>query len=747
MANYPYLNDKNFLKKLDLEPYKKQFVRILVLDFKKESVIASIEGKATSGTCNLSGTSSMRRTASCSLVVDPNGILYAGQTSPKTYANITDVQNLISINKKVRIEVGFTNTLAELGDEYYPSCDVIWFPLGVYVIKTANISKNNSGINISLTLNDKTALLNGDMGGTIPAGTVFSESEEYNLAGTERETKKLLIKDIIRKVLVEFGGEDPNNIIITDIDDHILKVMKWIGKTPLYFITEEGDKRYALTKPENIKRYETYNYGQDIGYINAEFIYPGTLECNAGETVATILDKIKNTLGNFEWFYDINGKFIFREIKNYLYTAASGNFLNAQEADYLSIANDTISVYEFTKENGSLLSSISSSPQYKDIKNDFIVWGTTKTVTGADKPIHYHLAFDKKPTLSTNPYLCLVYKDYRKLQQVLVLKEGENFEVWKSGTVFSDPDMYYLKVEAPTSQGELGTVKVIHWDDEKKMYRVFTDCTVCFIQPIDWRVELYLQGLSANKQTFTQNPYAAELNAEWPKLWNALGGKKSTPKEWQYGDSASETISLNVYNGAMWQDLDKSNYVYWLDFLEGSEGGDQSLSQFNVNNIGRRTKVVTENSTNCIFPVPVPNYILIEADGDTQEEIELANEKGQEVIQVSSEIYQKLSLGGGQNDAYTKVKELLAQHTQYNESITLSTIPIYYLEPNLRITVFDNTTGTHGDYLIKSMSLPLAVNGTGNITATKTVTRSQDRQDSATSVLGKCILGIMRLGQ
>ena len=69
-----YLEDKNFLKELDLEERKKQYVRITVLDFKTELPIAAIEGKATGGTVNLNGSSSVRRVMSCSLLVGPEGI-------------------------------------------------------------------------------------------------------------------------------------------------------------------------------------------------------------------------------------------------------------------------------------------------------------------------------------------------------------------------------------------------------------------------------------------------------------------------------------------------------------------------------------------------------------------------------------------------------------------------------------------------------------------------------------------------
>jgi hypothetical protein len=36
------------------------------------------------------------------------------------------------------------------------------------------------------------------------------------------------------------------------------------------------------------------------------------LIANAGETVVSILEKIKNILGNYEYFYDIDGNFVFQ---------------------------------------------------------------------------------------------------------------------------------------------------------------------------------------------------------------------------------------------------------------------------------------------------------------------------------------------------------------------------------------------------------------------------------------------------
>ena len=108
--NYPYLKDKAFLKELDLSILKELFIKINVLDW-NERPIAAIEGRSTGGTINLDGKSSVRRTASVNMIADD------------TINDITNTKNLISINKKVAIELGLLNTTFEYSD--YP---IIWFP-------------------------------------------------------------------------------------------------------------------------------------------------------------------------------------------------------------------------------------------------------------------------------------------------------------------------------------------------------------------------------------------------------------------------------------------------------------------------------------------------------------------------------------------------------------------------------------------------------------------------------------------
>ena len=117
-----------------------------------------------------------------------------------------------------------------------------------------------------------------------------------------------------------YGDEDLNRIIIEDIDEEVKQVVKWIGADALHRYDNKNDKNTVIFSEAPIDKDNDiiYNYGYNIGYIYTPFTYPGELIGAAGQTVCDILDTIRDTLGNFEYFYDIDGNFIFREIKNYL---------------------------------------------------------------------------------------------------------------------------------------------------------------------------------------------------------------------------------------------------------------------------------------------------------------------------------------------------------------------------------------------------------------------------------------------
>lgn len=665
---YEYLKNSAFLKKIDEMPLKEQFVKIIVLDF-LENPITEIQGKVTSGSINLNGSSAVRRTANLSMVADDAN------------NDIRSVNNLLSINKKIKLEIGFTNMTSDY--QQYP---IIWFPLGIYVIITPSIVHNNTGINISLQLKDKMCLLNGDCGGTLPASITFHEtSYEDDKGNTVIERTK--VYSLIQELVNHWGKEQLGKIIISDIDTRIKKVMKWTGSTPLYMgtITSENEVQYDVTT--NLETatqqwgtaFKTYDTEQDVGYIYTDFVYTDDLIGNAGDSVCTILDKVKSYLGNYEYFYDIDGNFIFQEIKNYLNTSkATVDIQNLSNSDYLTDFSNGKSVYTF--DESKLNTSFTMNPQYNMIKNDYVIWGIRTTSDNAKISIRYHLAIDKKPQVG-NTYIVYLYEDDDVIKAKKLIECNYLNDFPSKGTY----GLYYL---------DKSTQKVYTWING---YVEQTKGKIKTIVTKDWRTELYLAGTNASNLGLDSNDYYSELQNEWPRLYDL---EKQEFKE----SVLDDPTSLN----------------YFLDFIDSTA----AISELSVTNIGRRSKVISNNDINCIFASEIPNLVLIEkGQEDTAERVQECQAAGQDFIQVSSTIYAQLSGGGQSYPAYSQVRELLYQYTNYNESISMSAIPVYYLEPNTRITVRDDSSKIYGDYVIKTITLPLDISGTMNIQATKALER------------------------
>lgn len=96
--NYEYLQDSAFLFKIASLQSKTQYVKITLLDW-EERPIQEIQGLTTGGSVNVDGKSAMRRTCNLSMYV-PN----------ENIANVTNINSLFSINRKIFLEIGFKNT-------------------------------------------------------------------------------------------------------------------------------------------------------------------------------------------------------------------------------------------------------------------------------------------------------------------------------------------------------------------------------------------------------------------------------------------------------------------------------------------------------------------------------------------------------------------------------------------------------------------------------------------------------------
>ena len=71
--------------------------------------------------------------------------------------------------------------------------------------------------------------------------------------------------------------------------------------------------------------------------------------------------------------------------------------------------------------------------------------------------------------------------------------------------------------------------------------------------------------------------------------------------------------------------------------------------------------------------------------------------------------------------AKERIEELLYNHSYCIESVNITAIPVYHLEPNSRILVKDDNSKINGEYIVNKLTIPLTYNGTITITATKAV--------------------------
>ena len=73
--------------------------------------------------------------------------------------------------------------------------------------------------------------------------------------------------------------------------------------------------------------------------------------------------------------------------------------------------------------------------------------------------------------------------------------------------------------------------------------------------------------------------------------------------------------------------------------------------------------------------------------------------------------------------AVDEIEDLLYTTAYCTESVSISTIPVYYLEPNNRIYIEDKRSGVEGEYLVNKITIPLTYNGLMSISATKAISR------------------------
>ena len=525
---FEYLNDMNFLTALDKLRIKSHYAKIVLLSF-DEKPIREIQGNITSGNLSVNGSSSVRRTINLTMLAD------------ETNSNLENIDNEISINKKVKVYVGYKNPLKS----YAQYGDIVWFKCGMYVLSSANISRSTSGWTISISGKDKMCLLDGTVGGTFPASVTFHESYIYDNEGNLTIVNPTIFQ-IIYEAVNHWGGEAIENIIISDLEETVRLLVKYIGGKPIYFNNDYTS--FDFTPSEDFPEANMISYGEDAGYRLVDFTYPGELILDAGDTVTDLLDKIIAVLGNYEYFYDLDGRFVFQEIKNYLNTGSPLDELS--EEDYTKSYNNAKFMYSLTDLDTT--TAITRNPNFDNIKNDFYVWGKRTTSNDVEVDIRYHLAIDTKPDIEMAGQYMWAVKDS---ETGLLIRY--DFNQISSG----------YTVEG--YEAEL----------------VGIPCT-------EWREELYRRAMNAQvTNSVYDNYYDSELIAEWRRLYDPMNENWNSYDHW----------NPDVFNNP-------ENINYWLDFIDTGS----AMGRYSIGEIGRRAIVESNDSYTSIYNKEAPDIIFID---------------------------------------------------------------------------------------------------------------------------------------
>lgn len=848
MKNTNPLFDIDFLYKLSIEKQREVYARITSLTW-EENPIEFIQGKITAGSINVDGSSVIRRTCNLTLIAKD--------------VNIKDFN--WSLNTKFKLEIGLTNNI----NKNYP--DIVWFKQGLFIITSFNTSISTNNYQITISGKDKMCLLNGDISGSLPHITDFGIEEYYNSQTNITTYTSIPIKRIIREAVQNFGNELAQNIIINDIEDAGLELLEYRGDVPIYMFREydsdvfnnitlnknqpcylendlsnkitisdskiiydnltnlnEGINQPSIIQLSNstdskTKKYKVakFEYGSIPGYRLTDLVYAGDLIGEVGTSITEILNKIKDMLGNFEYYYDIDGHFIFQKKKNYIETSFG---ISPEQGDQI-IANASVnSSLTFNFIGDLLISAIQNTPKIDSIKNDYSVWGTKKTSSGNELDIHMRYAIDRKPTKYTSlmdghtysisewDWRELIYRmalDYRKYYH----DDDFLYNLSRANPQYPDGhtgyEQYYIDLEGfwrtlynPNPELQYQSVLYKNIDNQdnlyiqsayriatredlqnanyKDIYVLYQGYITPFIQGachLKEEVQYSYYDIYGNRSTTgnkailnnikIENIYVKDSDTKYidfcfnnainnnnPKLY--IKEKNNLPfvqidnnlkslycKDGQYQeyieiqtgiDNYGNLISNNkkikdkinylygYYNyyrdqntGNYWNkmvDENPENLLFWFDFLdaEGSE-----ISKYAVYNIGDRAKSIKDTNVKSIYYREIPTTIF-----QSGQEI-YEHQPGYTYIQLQNTMENLFIVSSKGISAKEKIETFLYDYACCAENISITSLPVYYLQPNSYIKVYNKDNNIDGEYIVEKFNIPLTHNGTMSITAKKVI--------------------------
>lgn len=880
--------DQTFLQKLDTYPNKKKYAKIISLNWDEEP-IAEISGNVVSGSINVDGSSIVRRT--CNLTITTNKV------------RIDDIS--WSLRTKFYVYIGLENTIDSQYEDiiWFPQGMFILTSLSStlnnqgYTVtlqgkdKMCLINGDVGGALFAAHDFAKVEVKNKDGILTYETFPIYNIIREAVHVYAQEPYHNIVINDLdtCGVELLDYRSTDAKLYIFDQQtnDDTVQLVAggtHWeyddngrgrkVSGTPSFNGAASTQIRFesrndrlcqvfdvACDTDQNVSYnltpflyhntwytlYKRINPRTDVntvaGYRATEITYNGDLTISIGGTITQMLDKIVKMLGEFEYFYDLNGRFIFQRKRIYFNSAWTNAVVDENKTYYDTTKNREGITYDFL--NGHLIESFQNKPNLSAIRNDFSIWGTLKGVDKKALPIHLRYAIDHKPSF----YYSLLEKkvycstevlggqyDWRELIYRMALDnlaartnieglvaalatQNKFFEVeqqyeanpteneaiynsWKKSVMYHydntelgqadyqecytyslqektfipmespdelaealtnnefiyGPNSEYIRTQLTMSQyeqlnDELGynyalAQTYVNTPNDPYIHMRNTQKENELLDEIRWEniLDKTHNELDAWQDTFNTgyDAYFADMLGFWPLLYRTQQTAIVQYKEdgtinadatgiQQYVKSVITNDDFTAWEqNGHWNPLyitwDGKNahfkepeaLFFWIDFFDIIGDETEFLYQYSVDVIGRRAIAVNDTDVKAIYFRDTPNLLFVSPDYTPVEYEENLAYARINIVPPYSDYFQISSQG---KSAKERLDTMLYEGTYFQDQITISAIPIYYLEPNTRIAVYDEQSGINGEYLIKSYSIQLAHDGMMSITATKAVER------------------------
>ena len=441
-------------------------IRISFLDM-DENLLKVAEGVATNGSINIDGASAVRRTCQLNFISPQlKGLDYFEAYKTKFLIErdlgfgfkkmgiylLTGLSSSITTNN-FTFTISGKDKMCLLNGEHGGS-----FPFSIDVGTKESLDYNYEPIPQVNYAPGKYYILNEQQQYVLDYAPYEELNRKYFMRTITSQKEKLTIKEIIKNIVITYGKEQPHNIFIYDLDIQGLELLEYRGSEPLYLYrniqTGKVDKMtidpskdgleendfifYSLSQLKQLNTPTLIDnkwnvikivYGQSIGYRDTDLVYAGDLTANIGENVVSILDKIKTMLGNYEYFYNEAGHFVFKKRDDYISNQFSEIDIDGLGLEYQLAPPVPSQPIQLNK-----VVSINQNPQFAQIKNDFSIWGTRQGTSEA-LPVHARVAIHNKPqeyyTFNGQYYLydqfavrSSLVSQYMALQDVITQEQG-----------------------------------------------------------------------------------------------------------------------------------------------------------------------------------------------------------------------------------------------------------------------------------------------------------------------------------